>query len=51
MCVESVSVAGALSDAGTLEISCHSTTIVLLIALESMESHRSYSTNVYIQNH
>ena len=39
-----------------LEISCHSPTRVLLPALESMESkrhasYRSYSTNVYIQNH
>ena len=56
MGVESVSVAEALSHADTLEISCHSPTRVLLPALESMErkrhiSHRSYSTNVYIQNH
>ena len=54
--VLSVSVAGALSHANTLEISCHSLTRVLLPALESMESkrhtsYRSYSTNVYIQNH
>ena len=53
---ESVSVAVALSHADTLEISCHSPTRVLLPALESMEtkrhtSYRSYSTNVYIQNH
>ena len=55
MGVESVSVARALSHADTLEI-CHSPTRVLLSALESMESkrltsYRSYSTNVYIQNH
>ena len=54
--VLSVSVAEALSHAHTLEISCHSPTRVLLPALESMESkrhtrYRSYSTNVYIQNH
>ena len=54
--VESVSVAVALSHADTLEISCHSPTRVLLPALESMKSkrhtnYRSYSTNVYIQNH
>ena len=54
--VESVSVAGALSHADTLEISCLSPTRVLLPALESMESnrhtsYRSYSTNVYIQDH
>ena len=56
MGVGSVSVAEALSHAGALEISCHSPTRVLLPALESMESkrhtsYRSYSTNVYIQNH
>ena len=39
-----------------LKISCHSPTRVLLPALESMESkrhtiYRSYSMNVYIQNH
>ena len=56
MGVESVSVAGVLSHADTLEISCHSPTRVLLPALEFMESkrhtsYRSYSTNVYIQNH
>ena len=56
MGVESVSVAVALSHADTHEISCHSPTRVLLPALESMESksytsYRSYSTNVYIQNH
>ena len=56
MRVESVSVAAALSHADTLEISCHSPTRVLLLALESMESkrhtsYRSYLTNVYIQNH
>ena len=54
--VESVSVAEARSHADTLEISCHSPTRILLPALESMEikrhtSCRSYSTNVYIQNH
>ena len=38
MVVESVSVAEALSHADTLEISCHSLTRVLLLALESMES-------------
>ena len=32
---------GALSHADTLEISCHSSTRVLLPALESMESKRS----------
>ena len=53
---ESVAVAEALSHADTLEISCHSPTRILLPALESMESkrhtgYRSYSTNVYIQNH
>ena len=42
--------------ADTLEISRHSPTRVLLSALESMESkrhtsYRSYSTNIYIQNH
>ena len=52
MGVESVSVAEALVHAGTLEISCHYPTRVLLPALESMESkrhtsYRSYSTNVY----
>ena len=56
MGVESVSVAEALCHAVTLEISCHSPTRVLLPALEFMESkrhtsYRSYSTNVYIQNH
>ena len=56
MGVESVSVAVALSHADTLEITCHSPTRGLLPALESMESkrhtsYRSYSTNVYIQNH
>ena len=56
MGVESVSVAEALSQADTLEISCHSPTRVLLPALESMESkrhtsYRSCSTNIYIQNH
>ena len=56
MGVESVSVEGVISHADTLEISCHSPTRVLLPALESMESqrhtsYRSYSTNVYIQNH
>ena len=40
----------------TLEIPCNYPNIVLLPVLESMESkrntsHRSYSTNVYIQNH
>ena len=42
--VESVSVAEVLSRAGTLEISCHSPTRVLLPALESMEikRHTSY---------
>ena len=38
MGVESVSVTEALSQADTLEISCHSPTRVLLPALESMES-------------
>ena len=56
MAVESVWDADALSHADTLEISCHFPTRVLLPALESMESkrhtsYRSYSTNVYIQNH
>ena len=56
MGVESVSVGEALSHADTLEISCHSRTRVLLLALESMESQKhttygSYSTNVYKQNH
>ena len=56
MGVESVSVVRALSHADTLEISYHFPTRVLLPALESMESkrhtsYRSYSTNVYIQNH
>ena len=56
MGAESVSFVEALSHADTLEISCHSPTRVLLPALESMESkrhpsYRSYSTNVYIQNH
>ena len=56
MGVESVTVAGALTHADTLEISCHSPTRVLLPALESMDSkrhtsYRSYSTNVHIQNH
>ena len=56
MSVESVSVAVAQSHADTLEISCHSPTRVLLPAVESMESkrhtsYRSYSANVYIQNH
>ena len=56
MGVESVSVAEAHAHADTLEISCHSPTRVLLPALESMESkrhtsYRSYSTNIYIQNH
>ena len=56
MGVESVSVARALSHADTLEISCHSSTWVLLPALESMESkghtsYRSYSTTFYIENH
>ena len=56
MGVESVSVAEALSHADTLETSCHFHTRVLLPALESMKngshtSNRSYSTNVYIQNH
>ena len=56
MGVERSSAAAALSHAGTLEISCHSPTIVLLPALEYMESkrhasYRSYSTNVDIQNH
>ena len=54
--VESVSVAETLSHADTLEVSCHSPTKALLPALESMESkrhtsYRSYSTNVYRQNH
>ena len=56
MGVESVSVAGALCHADTLEISCHSPNRVPLPALESIESkrhtcYRSYSMNVYIQNH
>ena len=56
MGVESVSVSEALPHADTLEISCHSSTRVLLSALESMESkrhtsYRSYSANVYIQSH
>ena len=56
MGVESVSVEEALSHADTLEISCHFPTRVLLPGLESMgskrhTSYRSYSTNVYIQNH
>ena len=56
MSVESVSVVEALSHVNTLEISCHSSTRVLLPALKSMESkrhtsYRSYSINVYIQNH
>ena len=56
MGVESVSVSEALSHADTVEISCDSTTRVLLPALESMESkrhtsYRSYSTNLYIKNH
>ena len=51
-----VSVAGTLSHADTLEVSRHSLTKVLLPALESMEikrhtRYRSYSPNVYIQNH
>ena len=56
MGVESVSVVEALSHADTLEISCHSPTRALLPTLESTESkrhtsYRSYSTNIYIQNH
>ena len=56
MGVESVSVVEAHSHAGTLEISCHSPTRVLLPALQSTESkrntsYRSYLMNVYIQNH
>ena len=56
MGVESVSVAEAFFHADTLEISCHSPTRVILPALESTESkrhtrYRSYSTNVFIQNH
>ena len=56
MGVESVSVAEAFSHADTLEISYHSSTSLLLPALESMESkrhtsYRSCSTNVSIQNH
>ena len=56
MGAESVSVAEALSHADILEISCYSPTRVLLPALESMKSkrhtsYRSYSTNVYIENH
>ena len=56
MGVESVSVVGTLSHADTLESSFHSPTRVLLPALESMKSkrhtsYRSYSTNVYLQNH
>ena len=56
MGTESVLVAAALSHADTLEISCYFPTRVLLSALESMESkrhtrYRSYSTNVYLQNH
>ena len=42
MGVESVSVAEALSHADTLKISCHSPTRVLLPALESMESKKTY---------
>ena len=54
--VLTVSVVVALSHADTLKISHHSRTRVVLPALESMESERhkssrSYSTNVYIQNH
>ena len=56
--VEIVSVAGALSHADTLEISCHSPTRVLLLLMyfasigsKIHTSYRSYSTNVYIQNH
>ena len=50
------SLADTLFHADTLEIFCHSPTRVLLPALESMESkrhtsYRSYSMNVYIQNH
>ena len=53
---DKMGVAEALSHAGALEISCHSPTRVQLPAQESMESerhttYRSYSTNVYIQNH
>ena len=44
--VLSVSVAGALSHADTLEISCHSPTRVLLPALESMESKDFIATVV-----
>ena len=56
MGVESASVAEVLSHADTFESASHSPTRVLLPALESMErkrhtSYRSYSTNVYIQNH
>ena len=56
MGVESVLVTEALSHPDTLDISWNFPTRVLLPALESMEnkrqpSYRSYSTNVYIQNH
>ena len=52
---ERVPVAAALSHANTLEVSWHSHMTVLLPPLESTKvkrytSHRSYSTNVYIQN-
>ena len=42
MGVESVSVSDAFSHADTLEISCHSPTRVLLPALDSMESLKTY---------
>ena len=56
--VASVQVAEVLSHADTLEISCHSLIRELLPALEFIKgkryeyaSYRSYSTNVYKQNH
>ena len=56
--VESVSVTRAFSHADmcTLEISSHPSTRELMPAVKSMESkiltsYRSYSANVYIQNH
>ena len=56
MGVGSVPVATPLSHADTLEISCHSPTRVLMLALEFTEgkrhtSYRSYSTIIYIQNY